>query len=193
MEQQAKRIIFYSPSLSQEQMATLFTATGIDANLFTFLGNDAPDIADLGLKRYLLLNNGIMLNNTIFISTPESGAIKDMFVSEHAVVFDTGHSADFYSFGVNFRVLFDLLRHNVLPNNLKIISVSETRNPQLASKVSANSYFSVAQLIDSANTDIMDFSRLSGMVVTVPVDQTPVHKPRPSSILTNRRFFEEAL
>ncbi|MDX9703094.1 MAG: hypothetical protein RBU23_08640 [Candidatus Auribacterota bacterium] len=193
MEQQAKRIIFYSPSLSQEQIAAFFTAAGIDANLFTFLGNDAPDIADLGLKRYLLLNNGIMLNNTILISTSGSGAIKDMFVSENAVVFDTGHSADFYSLGVNLRVLFDLLRHNVLPNNLKIISVRETSNPQLSSIVSANSSFSVEQLIDSSSTDIMDFSRLAGMVVTVPVNQTPVHQPRPSSILANKRFFDEAL
>lgn len=194
VERQARRLIFYSPSLTQGQMAAILSTVHIDPNMFTFAGTDAVDINQLGLKQYLLLNHTVSLPNTVFISTPASGRMKDLFAADGSIVYDMGDSADFQSFGSNLQTLFDLLLHNTVPTNLSVISVSPVRDANLAATISANNTVPVGQLIASSQSGNLDYAGLSGLVVTMPAGRTTTPKPAATLIqATRQRLFDEAL
>ncbi len=181
VKRQAQQIIFYSQSQSQEDLAASLTEAGLDANLFALIGKDAPGLEQLGLKKYLEINNQVSPAKTIFLATPESNAISSQLAMDKALVFDMGSSADFYSFGINLRVLFDLLRYNVVPSNLEITNIETHTTTQ------------IAQLLSQTDSNTLDFNALSGMVMTMPAENIPVQRPRVLSLPTNQRLVDEAL
>ena len=181
MKEQAQHIIFYSQSQSQEDLAASLTATGLDPNLFVLIGKDAPGLKQLGLKKYLGINNQISPANTIFLATPESHYISSQLLMDKALVFNMGASHDFHSFGINLRVLFDLLRYNVVPNNMEITTFE------------THSTMPIGQLITQTDTTSLDFNSLAGMIITMPVQDDQSQRPRLFSLPANQRLVDEAL
>ena len=178
MRNQAQHMIFVSLSQTQERMAEAFTEAGLDPNRFILIGKDAPGMTELGVQKYLEINNQISAQSTIFIATPTSEGMSKPYAMEQAIIFNMGDTNDFYSFGVNLRVLFDLLRFNTLPNNINLKNINETVIP-------------MTQLLKTSRTTL-DFNQLAGMTITLP-HPTNQHKSRVSSLPFNQRLMDEAL